>query len=77
MCSRFDSLHRALELFAATGGRACERLVCVDEQQRCTGVVTLSDVFRFFTSEGPIALRSVPVNSAAEGGSTATAAAAM
>jgi CBS domain-containing protein len=48
-CSRADSLHRALTLFAAAGG-LCERLVCVDELGRCTGVVTLSDVFRYFSS---------------------------
>ncbi len=56
-CGRGDSLHRALELFAAAGG-LCERLVCVDDVGRCTGVVTLSDVFAWFCSTQPIVLRA-------------------
>jgi hypothetical protein len=48
-CNRMDSLHRALELFSSTAGRG-ERLICVDEHRRVTGVVSLSDVFAFFSS---------------------------
>lgn len=55
-CDKMDSLHRALELFGATAGR-CERLVCVDEHRRCTGVVSLSDIFAFFASREPVRLR--------------------
>lgn len=56
-CHRYETLHRCLELFAATQGR-CERLVCVDEHNRCTGVVSLSDIFAYLANEGPIAMRA-------------------
>lgn len=68
-----DSLHRALELFAATSGRA-ERLVCVDAHRRCTGVVSLSDVFAFLCARGDVRLRrtggggSAPASPSAGGG---------
>jgi CBS domain-containing protein len=52
-CHRYDTLHRCLELFAATDGR-CERLICVDEHNRCTGIVSLSDIFAYLGSEGRI-----------------------
>ncbi len=56
-CNRYDTLQRALELFAAAGS-CCERLICVDEQGRCTGVVALSDIFAHFAQPGPISWRS-------------------
>jgi len=52
-CHRNESLYRCLELFAATGGRS-QRLVCVDENRRCTGIVSLSDVFAHVIKEDPI-----------------------
>jgi hypothetical protein len=52
-CHRDDTLHRCLELFAATDGR-CERLICVDEHSRCTGIVSLSDIFSYLAGEGPL-----------------------
>jgi hypothetical protein len=55
-CHRHETLHRVLELFCATNGR-CERLICVDEHSRCTGIVSLSDVFAYLSSDGPIVPR--------------------
>jgi CBS domain-containing protein len=55
-CHRNESLYRCLELFAATGGRS-QRLVCVDENRRCTGIVSLSDVFAHVIKEDPIVPR--------------------
>jgi len=52
-CHRNESLYRCLELFAATGGRS-QLLVCVDENRRCTGIVSLSDVFAHVIKEDPI-----------------------
>jgi CBS domain-containing protein len=45
-CDRSDTLQRALELFAVAQG-AVKILVCVDAHRRCTGIVTLSDIFAF------------------------------
>lgn len=42
-----DTLKRALELLIAAQGRA-DRLVCVDEARRVTGIVSVSDIFDFF-----------------------------
>lgn len=55
-CHRHETLRRCLELFAAMGGR-CQRLICVDEFQRCTGIVSLSDVFAYLSRPGPVTLR--------------------
>jgi CBS-domain-containing membrane protein len=46
-CKTSDTLARALTLFA-TGDGIVERLVCVDDERRVTGIVSLSDVFAFF-----------------------------
>jgi CBS domain-containing protein len=55
-CHKNETLHRCLELFAAMGGR-CQRLICVDEHSRCTGIISLSDVFAFVSRSGPVRLR--------------------
>ena len=52
-CSRYDTLHRILELLAAAGEHA-DRIVCVDEMGRCTGVVTITDIFAYFCNPKPI-----------------------
>lgn len=49
-CDRFDTLHRALELFASAGPY-CDRLVCVNQELKCTGLVSLSDIFDFLIYE--------------------------
>lgn len=46
-CDRSATLHHALTLFAAAGGRG-ERVICVDAARRVTGVVSLSDIFAYF-----------------------------
>lgn len=56
-CKTTDTLAHALTLFAMGDG-AVERLVCVDEEKRVTGIVSLSDVFAFFA-------RGMEVSSAA------------
>ncbi len=56
-CNRLDSLSRALSLFAAAG-TLCERLICVDELGRCTGVVALTDIFNYISTTSPIRLAS-------------------
>jgi len=56
-CHRNESLRRCLELFSATKCRS-ERLVCVDELGRCTGIISLSDIFAYLASDGPIAPRA-------------------
>ena len=48
-CSKHDTLHHALELFAAAGGKA-ERLIAIDENSRVNGVVSLTDIFSYFSS---------------------------
>ena len=48
-CSKNDTLHTAFELLAASNGRA-DRLVCVDEARRVTGIVSLSDILNYFTT---------------------------
>lgn len=47
-CRATDTLGHALRLLAVGGGRV-ERLVCVDDARRVTGVVSLSDIFGYFT----------------------------
>ena len=47
-CDKNDTLHRALELFAGAGGRG-ERIFCVDEARRVTGIISLSDIFAYFS----------------------------
>jgi hypothetical protein len=56
-CSRYDTLHRVLELLAA-GGEYSDRLVCVDEHGRCTGIVTITDIFSYFCNPGPVAWKT-------------------
>ena len=62
-CSRADTLHHALELFAAAGGRA-ERVICVDAARRVTGVVSLSDIFAYFAraDDDPQAESAMPAS---------------
>lgn len=71
MCSMHQSLASALDLLAVAAGRV-ERLVCVDEGRRVTGIVALSDIFAFFSAQDPTALPPLP----APGAIAATAAAA-
>lgn len=52
-CHCDDTLHHCLELFCATDGR-CERLICVDEYSHCMGIISLSDIFRYLSSEHEI-----------------------
>ena len=52
----WKSCARVVSDFAAMGGR-CQRLICVDEFQRCTGIVSLSDVFAYLSRPGPVTLR--------------------
>lgn len=47
-CRATDTLAQALTLLAVGGGRV-ERLVCVDDDRRVTGVVSLSDIFGWVT----------------------------
>lgn len=50
-CDKSDTLHRAMELFAASGCRA-ERLVCINRLTRqVNGVVSLSDILAYFSSD--------------------------
>jgi hypothetical protein len=41
----------------SAAGKNADRIVCVDGQGRCTGVVTASDIISYFLREGPVALR--------------------
>ncbi len=56
-CRRTDTLHRALELLAAAGDKF-ERLVCTDDAGRCTGVVTIGDLFEHFCRAGEVPWRT-------------------
>lgn len=49
-CSLNDTIGKAMAMFATAGGRV-ERLICVDEAKRATGVVALSDLFAYFTKD--------------------------
>ena len=48
-CSAEDTLQTVLERLAGSGGHS-DRLVCVDGDQRVTGIVSLSDVFAWVSS---------------------------
>ena len=49
-CSATDTLEHAITLFAVAAGRT-ERVVCVDAERRVTGIISLSDIFAFFSAE--------------------------
>ena len=52
-CRRTDTLQRALEQLAAAGDKF-DRLLCVDDAGRCTGVITISDILSHFCSSAPV-----------------------
>lgn len=53
-CDVNPPLRTVLELFAVAGGRA-ERVVCIDDARRVTGIITLSDVFAYFCRGSEVA----------------------
>ena len=49
-CAATDTLEHVITLFAVAAGRT-ERVICIDAERRVTGIVSLSDLFAYFSSD--------------------------